>query len=316
MKLTDRRVAPQRAQQSVLTGTRADHENAHVGQNIGRGRRSDTPRRSGPWKPCQAYLMAVLLTVDELIPVLDSEAKNVAAEAERILPSDPVPSCPLWTVRDLIAHLGGAHRWAIDIVTRRLLQDSSEREQDALMAPPADPDELLPWFRSGVGVLIQTLTEAPDDLRAFVFLKGAPPARQFWARRQVHETTIHRVDVLAARLGRLPSTSEAAISPAVAVDGIDEIVAGFVPRRSSRLRTDEPFRMTIAPHDVDIAWTVAVSEQPPVVTRGVDPDAHATLTGSAAGIYLGLWNRGDDIAETGTVDALGHWREQVRIAWS
>jgi uncharacterized protein (TIGR03083 family) len=259
--------------------------------------------------------VAALLTVDELLPALDGEAKNLAAEAERILQSDRVPTCPRWTVRDLVVHLGGVHRWATAIVTRQLSQDSSEQEQAAVMAPPDNPDELLPWFRSGADRLIQTLTDAPDDLRAFVFLKGAPPARQFWTRRQTHETTIHRVDVLAARLGRIPSTSEAAISTAVAVDGIDELVTGFVPRRSSRLRTDEPFRMTIAPSDVDIAWTVAVSDQPPVVTRVADPHAHAALTGTAAAIYLGLWNRGDDIAENGTVDALGHWREQVRIAW-
>jgi len=260
--------------------------------------------------------VAAPLTVDELLPVLDSEAKNLAAEAERILPSDLVPTCPLWKVRDLVVHLGGVHRWATDIVARGLLENPTDQEQAALMAPPADPGELLPWFRSGADRLLQTLTDAPDDLRAYLFLKGAPAARQFWARRQTHETTIHRVDVLAARLGRIPSTSEATISTAVAVDGIDELVTGFVPRRSSRLRTDEPFRTTIAPSDVDIAWTVAVSDQPPVVTRGADPQAHATLTGTAAAIYLGLWNRGDDIAENGTVDALGHWREQVRIAWS
>ncbi len=260
--------------------------------------------------------MAELLTVDELITVLAGEVRNFAGDADRILLSDQVPTCPQWTVRDLVEHLGGAHRWATDIVSRGLLQDSTEQEKAALLAPPEDPDELMPWFRAGAERLIATLSDAPNDLRAFVFLKGAPPARQFWARRQAHETTIHRIDVLAARLGRIPSTSEAAISTGVAVDGIDELVAGFVPRRSSRLRTDEPFRMTIAPNDVRIAWTVAVSDQPPVVTRGADPHAHATLTGTAAAIYLGLWNRGDDIAEYGTVDALGHWREQVRIAWS
>ena len=145
--------------------------------------------------------MAELLTVDELIAAVDGAAENVAEEAERILLSDQVPTCPLWTVRDLLAHLGGAHRWATDIVSRRLRQDSTEQEQAALMAPPADPDELLPWFRAGAEKLIATLSEAPEDLQAFVFLKGAPPARQFWARRQAHETTIHRVDALAARLG-------------------------------------------------------------------------------------------------------------------
>jgi hypothetical protein len=164
--------------------------------------------------------------------------------------------------------------------------------------------------------LTNALKAAPDDLRAFVFLKGAPPAKHFWARREAHETAIHRVDALAARLGRLPTTAEASIAADFALDGIDELVTGFVPRRSSRLRTDEPFRMTIAPTDAEVAWTVAVSDQPPVVTRTPDPGAHALVTGTAAALYLGLWNRGDDIAENGTVDALGHWREQVRVSWS
>jgi hypothetical protein len=114
----------------------------------------------------------------------------------------------------------------------------------------------------------------------------------------------------------MPTTAEAGISTAVALDGIDELVNGFVPRRSSRLRTDEPFRMTIAPTDATAAWTIAVSDQPPVVTLGVDDDTQAMITGTAAALYLGLWNRGDDIAENGTVDALGHWRDQVRVAWS
>jgi len=260
--------------------------------------------------------MAGLLTVDELVAVLTDESARLVAEADRVLLADPVPTCPSWTVRDLVEHLTGVHRWAAAIVTGGLLQNPPDHEVAAMFAPVADPAELLPRFRQHADGLVAALRAAPDDLRAFVFLKNAPPARHFWARREAHETTIHRVDVLSARLGRLPSTAEAAIPTALAVDGIDELIGGFVPRRSSRLRTDEPFRMAIAPVDAGVAWTVAVSDQPPVVTAGADPGAHALLSGSAAALYLGLWNRGDDIAENGTVDALGHWREQVRVSWS
>lgn len=260
--------------------------------------------------------MASVLTVDELMSTLDAEADNLAGETERVLLSDQVPTCPEWTVADLLAHVGGTYRWAAAIVSQGLLQNPSEQEQATLVAPPGNPGELLGWFRSGAKEALGAIARAPDDLRAFVFLKNAPPARHFWARRLTHETTIHRIDALAARLGRMPSTSEAGIATRIAVDGIDELVTGFVPRRSSRLRTDEPFRMSIAPTDAAAAWTVAVSDQPPVVSSGVDPDAHAMLTGTAAALYLGLWNRGDDIAENGTVDALGHWREQVRVTWS
>jgi len=256
------------------------------------------------------------LTADELLAVVDLEAAHLADEAERVLLSDPVPTCPGWTVADLIGHLGGTHRWATAIVSRALQQNLPADEEAALLEAPTDPADLLPWFRTGAGALVGALKSAPANLQAFKFLSNAPPARQFWARRQAHETTIHRVDMLAARLGRMPSTAEAAIAPQLALDGIDELVGGFVPRRSSRLRTTEPFVMVISPTDATASWTISVSDQPPKIAAGADPNAQSIISGTSAALYLGLWNRGDDIAENGIVDALGHWREQVRIAWS
>ena len=44
VQVTHGRVAPERTQQSVFTGTRADDENAHVGQSIRRGRPFAYPR--------------------------------------------------------------------------------------------------------------------------------------------------------------------------------------------------------------------------------------------------------------------------------
>jgi uncharacterized protein (TIGR03083 family) len=256
------------------------------------------------------------LTADELIAVVDTEAAHFATEAERVLVTDPVPTCPGWTVGDLIVHLGGTHRWATAIVSRALQRNLPADEEATLLRAPTDPSALLPWFLLGAEEQVKALTAAPANLQAFKFLTGAPPARHFWARRQAHETTIHRVDMLAARLGRMPSTAEAAVALQTALDGVDELVSGFVPRRSSRLRTTEPFTMVISPTDAVAGWTVAVSDQPPVVSGDVDAAAQSVISGTSAALYLGLWNRGDDVAENGTVDALGHWREQVRISWS
>jgi len=257
--------------------------------------------------------MPLRLSQADLLAALDSEATRLAREANRVLPSDPVPSCPQWSVGDLVRHIGGVHRWATRIVTNGL---SSNVEDDREFFAAPDDGSLLPWFVEGSSALIRALQAAPDDLQAFVFLKNAPPPALFWARRQAHETTIHRVDAQAARLGRMPSTAEAAIPTPLAVDGLDELLTGFVPRRSSRLRTDEPFRTVIAATDAPAAWTVSVSADPPVVTEGADPAAQSHVTGTAAALYLGLWNRGDDVAENGTVDLLGHWRDQVRVSWS
>jgi uncharacterized protein (TIGR03083 family) len=119
--------------------------------------------------------MQGFMTVDGLVSAVDTEATRFADEAERVLLSDPVPTCPGWTVRQLVEHVGEVHRWAAAIVTRGLLQDLPAGEQAAFAAPKHRAD-LLPWFRTGAGQLIDALKAAPDDLRAFVFLKGAPPA--------------------------------------------------------------------------------------------------------------------------------------------
>lgn len=260
--------------------------------------------------------MAPLLTFDRALDALRQESDRFEDELGKVLATDPVPTCPLWSVRELVEHLGGVHRWVATIVERGLLRDDIPEVQQTGTPAESDGSDLRSWFRAGAARLLTALRQAPDDLQAFVLLKSDLSARHSWARRQAHETTIHRVDLLAARLGRVPSTGEADVATAVAVDGIDELVAGMVPRRRSRLRTSEPFRMVIAPSDADVAWTVDVSTEPPVTTPGAGPDPNAVLTGSAAALYLGLWNRGVDISEIGTVDALGHWREQVRIGWA
>lgn len=227
---------------------------------------------------------------------------------------DPVPPTPDWTVRELIAHLGMVHRWARYIVANGVTDDPS------VPTEPAPQDgAIIEWLTAGADRLIETLDAAPDDLQALKFLKAAAPAKQFWARRQAHESTMHAVDTLAARHGRLPTTKEAGIGTDLALDGLDELLVGFVPRRSTQLHTDSgELTFVVAPTDADLAWTVTLSDGPPVTVRGLAGDAEdrTVLTGTAAALYLGLWNRGDEIAVTGEPDLLGEWRDKVRFRFS
>ena len=283
-------------------------------------------RRGASRRSCEAVDVPTSLEVERLISVVATESALLAEEFQKVQPQDSVPSCPDWTAADLLGHIGGVQRWAAAMVAGARTANVPDAEQERLFRTPAegaDPDPtvaraLLTWFEEGTSDLVGALSAAPSDLRAMHFLKDAPAPRHFWARREAHEVTIHRVDMLAARLGRLPATGEAAIDHDVAVDGIDELVCGFLPRRSSRLRTDEPFRVAIRATDAadHPGWTVAVSADPPVTTLGAAGDADAELRGTAAALYLGLWNRGDDVAESGAVDALGQWRELVRVGWS
>ncbi|MGA8846308.1 MAG: maleylpyruvate isomerase N-terminal domain-containing protein, partial [Nocardioides sp.] len=175
-----------------------------------------------------------------------------------------VPSCPEWTVRRLIGHQGRVHRWTSAVLRgERIDKEATEKAGRS----SADPIE---WLRDGAIALVTSLVALSEDAEAMVFLADAPAPRLFWVRRQHHETTMHAVDALAASLGRLPRAAETWIGVGAALDGIDELLMGFVPREVSPLRSAsgaEPMTIAIRTPDAPYSWTVHVSDQAPVVTR-------------------------------------------------
>ncbi len=220
-----------------------------------------------------------------------------------------VPTCPGWTVRDLVAHTGMAHRWAAGHLTGSLLDDPESLEAAAREEP-----DLLGWFDAGATALLQAIVDAPDDLAAFVFLKNAPAPRVFWTRRQCHETTIHAVDALAARLDRPPRRDEVWVSEALALDGIDELLTGFVPRRSQGIHPERETVVEVRPDGRPTAWRLVMGPDHPVevtVLDGASPAAYGpvdrVLAGHPVDLYLRLWNRSADLEPW--------WHELVTITW-
>jgi uncharacterized protein (TIGR03083 family) len=218
-----------------------------------------------------------------------------------------VVTTPDWDVRRLIAHQGMVHRWATaTILGERVDQDAAELEG----LESGDP---IGWLRDGGARLRTAIEAAPDDLDVLVFLADAPPAKRFWARRQCHETTIHAVDALSASLGRYPRAADTWIDPDLALDGIDELLTGFLPLPRSRLRSEDPTTVAVLPEDSKHRWLVTVGERPPVTRRGEgDETADVVLRGSAVALYLTLWNRSDEVGASG----LSLWSESVRVTWS
>ena len=66
----------------------------------------------------------------------------------------PVPSCPEWTVADLLGHVGRMHRW----VTRdRRVERRPTRPTHWSDAEPPPPDGALDWFDAGVDLVADAL---------------------------------------------------------------------------------------------------------------------------------------------------------------
>lgn len=257
--------------------------------------------------------MTTIVQFDAYLSVIESAAAALVRRAGAAGLDAAVPTCPDWRVRDLVVHQGIIHRWAAAHLRQEPDARHALREEDVL-ADVAD-DRLQDWSRAGAAELLQTLRAVDPDVDAMVFLNDAARPREFWARRQAHETTIHSVDALAAELGRFPTAAEAAPATDVAADGIDEILCGFFTRGRSKLYDDRPFTIEVAPRDSAYRWTLRVGPGGARAQRSGDPAADVVFTGTPAQCYLGLWNRGREMSAAGDADVLARWREVQHVTW-
>jgi uncharacterized protein (TIGR03083 family) len=240
---------------------------------------------------------------------LQAHGVALADAADRAGLDAAVPTCPDWQVRDLLGHIGRVHRWATSFVGTGRTQPPTGDDE---MAETPDDDELLGWFRRGHESLVRTLTETKPDVECWAFLP-APSPLAFWARRQAHETAIHRLDAESAT-GTVTS-----FAPEFAVDGIDELLLGFFSRPRGRLVSDPPVSLGLRTTDSEVAeaWTIAIGSGSREVTRGV-ARGDCIVSGPASELYRLLWNRRDvdDIDVAGDRALLDLWRDKAKVSWS
>jgi uncharacterized protein (TIGR03083 family) len=242
--------------------------------------------------------------VDDLIAAIRGQGDLMATAAEKVDPGVAVPTCPEWCMRDLVRHQGQVHRWATAIV------------RDAMPTPdvpaPTWPhdDGLVPWFREGCAALADVLEHADPEVACFAFLPSPSPLA-FWARRQAHETGIHRVDAESAVGSITPFDVD------LAADGIDEMLFGFASRSRSRLRSSTPRSLLVRANDAAREWNVHI-EPDSVTVSTEDGVADCTVEAGASDLFMLVWNRVDPAAVrvAGDPDVLDLWRDKMRISWS
>ncbi|MEU5403964.1 maleylpyruvate isomerase family mycothiol-dependent enzyme [Streptomyces sp. NPDC005963] len=216
----------------------------------------------------------------EHITSLVQDGRALAIAARTAGPEAPVPTCPEWQVRDVLRHTGAVHRWATAFLMERHTAFRPLVQEQAL-----DGDDLLVWFLEGHEALVDALVTADQEVECWAFLP-APSPLAFWARRQAHETAIHRVDAESA-LGGAPGP----VAAEFAADGVDELLTGFHARARSRVRSDAPLRLRARTTDTDDVWTMQISTDVPSTVRNAQGPADCELIGTAQQLYLALWNR-------------------------
>lgn len=249
---------------------------------------------------------------------LEAEAAAFAEIAAGADLEEPVPSCPGWSVAELVRHLGAMHRWAGGTVRVGAPRRLSLRELGVSF--PVVPGDHLPWYTEGAGRLLEILRAADPD--APVWAWGVDQHVRFWSRRMLFETAVHRADLEIA-CGRTP-----AVAPDTAADGMDELLenleraAAFAPKVENLRGDGEVLAFEAA--DLGSRWLFRLLPDRFEWSRHDAPDgpgepgaADATVRGAASDVFLFLWGRrklGDSALEfSGNDDLLVHWVENSAI---
>jgi uncharacterized protein (TIGR03083 family) len=227
------------------------------------------------------------MTLDRTV-YLDHLAFESAALADAAAAAGadaPVPTCPGWTVTDLLRHAAGGDTWA------RLIVETGSREGVPSELPADAPtgDALVALYRESADALVRTLTAVDPTASVWTFAPSDRTA-MFWIRRRAHETTVHRVDAQAAAGAAAP------IEAAFASDGIDEYLTVFAPRFGTGL-ADLGGTIHVHCTDVEGEWLVVPNldggERNQVVVTREHAKGDVAARGRAEDLLLYLWGRGD-----------------------
>lgn len=199
----------------------------------------------------------------------------------------PVPSCPDWTVADLVWHIGEVHHfWG---AVAREGWATREAVSDGYEEPIRPADDALVAFATEQAVALGDALEDLDlDAPRWNWSPGAPDTGAFIPRRMALETAVHRVDAQLAAGAPRP------IDGRLAADGIDEFLTVFLS--AVREPYDGPTGIAVVLEtDWGNAWALRL--RPPVITvvGPGDLTTHDTemerIWGSASEMLLLLWGR-------------------------
>lgn len=189
-----------------------------------------------------------------------------------------VPTCPDWSLPDLVRHVGWVHRWQ----TAQLRADDPGKLVAIDRSADIPLDELPDWYDDGLLALLGTLDSTPPDRPAPSF--AGPRTAAFWARRAAHETAIHRWDAEAAVDRPTP------LERAQALDIVDELLEVAVPRR---------FDPEAWEHD-----TVRIHLHATDLEEGAEPPGEWLIEVGADGVTWTHEHAKGDVAARGTASDL------------
>lgn len=207
----------------------------------------------------------------------------------------PVPTCPGWGLEQLFRHVGRGDRWAAQIVRDRLEEFLDGRSVEAGKPPPGRA-EAISWLHGGAQRLVDAVELSGVETPVWTFL-GTRPAN-WWIRRRLHETAVHRADAALA-VG-----ADFALAPEVAADAITEFLERIAVQagdKGAALPLEDGNTLHLHATDPGLGeageWTIAV-DQGRITWSHEHGKGSVALRGGATELLLAMARR-TTIGDTG-----------------
>jgi uncharacterized protein (TIGR03083 family) len=202
--------------------------------------------------------------------------------------SAPVPTCPKWTLADLVDHVGSTQRMVTMLVGERM---SEPDDAYARYVPgPADSAQWRDWLTEGAADAKRVFDSVTDDTPVWD-PSGDAAGVPFWSRRLFGEACVHRADAAATLGERYELAPESAVG--AIEDWLDTLTSrGYWENRpdfAAAMRGDGQtlhFHATDAPGE----W-LARREPDQVALEHTHAEADVTVRGPAADLLLVLSRR-------------------------
>lgn len=217
-------------------------------------------------------------------------------------PSTPIPTCPGWTLQQLVRHVGRGHRWAATMVRERAETPADPRTV-ADGKPPADADGVITWLNGCADAVVDAVEATGADTPIWTFT-GPKPA-SWWIRRRLHEETVHRADAALA-LG-VPVD----LTPDLAADGLSEWL-DLVTARPSVLDPGATLHLHATDSGLGEAgeWLIRGGGEHITWEHG-HGKGDAAVRGSAVDLLLATVRRTHDVQVLGDEKTWTQWLERT-----
>jgi uncharacterized protein (TIGR03083 family) len=201
-----------------------------------------------------------------------------------------VPSCPGWTVKDLVLHLGQLYGWVAGHVGRGVTTLPERPPRGESSDQPIDGSVLVSWWSAQYAAVLDQLEAVDPELPAW---NWAPQPKKaiFWHRRMAHETAIHRWDAQMATGMAAPIDAE------LASDALTEVLDTWLAAGKRHRQDSQQGVVALQATDVDETWYARLTRDGIALldtdTLLDDNDRHerATATGTASDLVLAVYER-------------------------